>query len=127
MVSHQLVALEQTFVIAAPFNVSKSSQMLLTPWQEAAATSLSAGELSPAPAIRNSFLFITKILLKLYARDEVLVDSLDFSEDVGLAEEVVLLLVLEVDLGAAEFGKQNLVSDFHAHWDVFASLERRFP
>jgi hypothetical protein len=98
--------------------------MLLTPWQEAAATSLSAGEnLSPVPGICNSFLFITKILLKLYARDEFLVDSLGFGEDVGLAEEVVLLLVLEVDLGATEFRKQNLVSDFHAHWDIFSSLE----
>lgn len=44
-------------------------------------------------------------------------------ENVRLSEQVIFLLVLELDFGAAEFRKQHLVADLHAHRDVLSSLK----
>lgn len=44
-------------------------------------------------------------------------------EDVRLSEQVILLLVFELDFGAAEFGQQHLVADLHAHRDVLSGLK----
>lgn len=46
----------------------------------------------------------------------------DFGKNVRLAEQMVLLGVSQIDLGAAVFGQQDFFADRHGQWNVLASL-----
>lgn len=54
---------------------------------------------------------------------EAISNLFNFGEDVGFPEQVILLLILELHFGAAEFRQENLISDFHAHRDVLTGLK----
>lgn len=63
-------------------------------------------------------------LLLLHRMSDYRISRVDLGENVGLSEEVIFLLILELDLGAAKFGQENLIANFHAHRDGFAVLKR---
>lgn len=46
----------------------------------------------------------------------------DFGKNVRLAEQVVLLAVSQVNLGATVFGQQDLLADADRQWNVLAGL-----